>query len=342
MPAKPARPTVATIARDLGVSPATVSYALNDKPGVSAAVRERVLEHARAVGWTPHSGAQALRRGRSGNIGLVLVRDPQELSREPFYSAVTAGIESATSTHGYELMIRFVHGGDDEVIEVFRAWAHQRRVDGVVLLDMTGDDPRPAVLDSLAMDFAVLGQYEGPEDFVQVVTAEPEDAASVVEHVVAQGFDSCLQITGPLQYEHERRRRVLLETLCRRHGIPHTHVSGAYTIEAGRAAFESAERAVGERPAVVASSDLIALGALRAALARGIKVPAELGVVSWDDSLISEITTPGITALSRRPFELGRSAGDLLLRAITGEAPSGTVVEVPPAALVARRSTATA
>ena len=100
MPAKPARPTVATIARDLGVSPATVSYALNDKPGVSAAVRERVLEHARAVGWTPHSGAQALRRGRSGNIGLVLVRDPQEISREPFYSAVTAGIESATSTRG--------------------------------------------------------------------------------------------------------------------------------------------------------------------------------------------------------------------------------------------------
>src|SRR5699024_354440 len=83
MPRKSSRPTVATIARDLGISPATVSYALNDKPGVSAAMRERVLEHARAVGWTPQSGAQALRRGRSGNMGLVLVRDPEEVSREP-------------------------------------------------------------------------------------------------------------------------------------------------------------------------------------------------------------------------------------------------------------------
>ena len=82
MPPKPSpRPTVSTIARDLGISPATVSYALNDKPGVGAATRQRVLEHAREVGWTPHSGAQALRRGRSGNIGLVLVRDPEEVSR---------------------------------------------------------------------------------------------------------------------------------------------------------------------------------------------------------------------------------------------------------------------
>ena len=106
------RPTVSTIARDLGISPATVSYALNDKPGVGAATRQRVLEHAREVGWTPHSGAQALRRGRSGNIGLVLVRDPEEVSREPFYASVTAGIESATSAHGYELLIRFVGGGE--------------------------------------------------------------------------------------------------------------------------------------------------------------------------------------------------------------------------------------
>src|SRR5690625_3651307 len=87
MPRKTSRPTVATIARDLGISAATVSYALNGKPGVGASLRARVIEHAREVGWTPHSGAQALRRGHSGNIGLVMVRDPQERSREPFYAA---------------------------------------------------------------------------------------------------------------------------------------------------------------------------------------------------------------------------------------------------------------
>ncbi|MGP9538288.1 LacI family DNA-binding transcriptional regulator [Brachybacterium sp. AOP43-C2-M15] len=340
MSRRTARPTVATIAHDLGISPATVSYALNGKPGVGAAMRERVLEHARTVGWTPHSGAQALRRGRSGNIGLVLVRDPEEVSREPFYSAVTAGIESATSAHGYELLIRFVRGGADEEIEVFRTWSHQRRVDGVVLLDLAEGDHRPAVLESLAMDFAVLGHYVGPEDFVKVMTAEADDAATVVDHVVERGYDGCIQLSGPPQYAHERRRLELLEQLCAGHGIPHTHASGRYTIDGGSAAFESADRGISRRPAVVASSDLIALGALRAALSHRIDVPEGMGLVSWDDSLIAEVTSPGITALGRRPFAMGRFAGDLLVQKIEGRSPGGTVVQNEPATLIPRRSTA--
>lgn len=339
MPRKPARPTVTTIAHDLGISPATVSYALNDKPGVSAALRERVLEHARAVGWTPHSGARALRRGRSGNLGLVLVRDPEEVSREPFYSAVTAGIESATSARGYELMIRFVRGGPDEEVDVFRAWAHQRRVDGVVLLDLAEDDHRPAVLESLALDFAVLGHYVGPEEFVKVTTPETDDAATVIDHVIERGFDSCLQLTGPSEYAHERRRLELLERLCTEHGLPHSHASGAYTVAAGQRAFDRVDRSIGRRPAVIASSDLLALGALRAATARGIDVPGDLGLVSWDDSLIAEVATPGITALSRRPFDMGRAAGDLLVQKIEGRLTGDGVVRNAPATLVPRRST---
>lgn len=342
MPRKSSRPTVTTIAHDLGISPATVSYALNDKPGVSAAMRERVLEHARAVGWTPHSGAQALRRGRSGNIGLVLVRDPEELSREPFYSAVTAGIEAATSAHGFELMIRFVRGGEDDEVEVFRTWAHQRRVDGVVLLDLAKDDHRPAVLEALAMDFAVLGHYSGPEDFVKVMTAESDDAATVIDHLVDCGYDACLQLSGPLEYAHERRRRELLTQLCAERGIAHTHVPGTYTVDSGERSFRAAERPAGRRTAVVTSSDLIAVGVLRAATAQGLAVPRELGLVSWDDSLIAEATTPSITALSRRPFDMGRCAGDLLVEKIEGRIAGGAAVENARATLIPRGSTSRA
>ena len=339
MSRKSSRPTVATIARDLGISPATVSYALNDKPGVSAGMRERVLEHAREVGWTPHSGAQALRRGRSGNIGLVLVRDPEEVSREPFYSSVTAGIESSTSAHGYELMIRFVRGGADEESEVFRTWAHQRRVDGVVLLDLAEDDHRPAVLESLNLDFAVLGHYRGPETFAKVMTAEAADARTVIEHILERGYDGCIQLTGPGNFAHERSRLDLMRTLCREHGIPHSHASGPYTIDAGLAAFEASDLQLSSRPAVVASSDLLAIGALRGALLRGLAVPAELGLVSWDDSLIAELTVPSVTALARRPFEMGRHAGDLLVRLIEDPEPTSAELQVQPATLNGREST---
>ncbi|MGP9581118.1 LacI family DNA-binding transcriptional regulator [Brachybacterium sp. AOP42-C2-15] len=339
MPRKSTRPTVATIAGDLGISAATVSYALNDKPGVSAALRERVLEHARTVGWTPHSGAQALRRGRSGNIGLVLVRDPEEVSREPFYSSVTAGIESATSAHGYELMVRFVTGGGSQEAEVFRTWARQRRVDGVVLLDLAQDDPRPALLESLNLAFGLLGHYQGPENFVRVESAEWPDARTVIDHLLERGYDGCIQLTGPAGYAHEERRRTRIQELCAEHGLPHSWASGRYTIDGGRSAFAQADCAVSARPAIIASSDLLAIGALRSAQEAGIDVPRQLGLISWDDSLIAEVTSPAITALSRRPFEMGHSVGDLLVRQIEGQDDIEKVLEVAEATLIPRAST---
>src|SRR5699024_1501768 len=162
----------------------------------------------------------------------------------------------------------------------------------------------------------VLGHYTGPEEFVMVTTAEVEDSETVITHILEQGFDSCLQLTGPLAYAHEQRRLTLLRALCARHGIAHAHAPGAYTIPSGPAAF--------------ASSDLIALGALRAAASHEIEVPRDLGLLSWDDSLLAEVTSPGITALSRRPFDMGRSAGDLLVRLIEGGLAAGGDTVVAP------------
>jgi len=340
MPRKTSRPTVATIARDLGISAATVSYALNGKPGVGASLRARVIEHAREVGWTPHSGAQALRRGHSGNIGLVMVRDPQERSREPFYAAVTAGIESATSARGRELLIRFVHGGIPEELDVFRAWSRQRRVDGVVLLDMYQDDPRPSTLAGLGMPFSVLGAYTGPESFVNVLRSEADDACTVLDHIEGQGYDGVIQLAGPTTFNHEFRRIDLIGTLCGERGLPHTYLSGTYSIDFGSDGFARSSLDISQRPAIIASSDLIAVGALRAARHGLVPVPKQVGIVSWDDSLIAEVAYPALTALSRDAFGMGQHAGELLLGHIDGEIPAGSVLNIGPATLIQRESTA--
>jgi len=333
------RPTIATMAGDLGVSPATVSYALNEKPGVSPALRERILAHAREVGWVPNFGAKALRLGLTGNIGLVLVRDPEEISREPYYSSVTAGIESATSASGYELLLRFVKGGTAAELDVYRSWAENRRVDGVVLLDLSVGDPRPRALEDLGMPFAVLGDHSGDERFVKVVTPESSDAQILVDHVLACGYDACIQLTGPMRYGHEKRRADLLREMCADAGIPHFLSEATYTIAGGTEAFSKIRGAEGARAAVIASSDLIALGALREIRSRGIDVPQEMGVISWDDSLIAEVAAPAITALDRTPFAKGRCAGELLARLVRNEVEPGTASTSGPSTLVPREST---
>ena len=338
MPRPSARPTIATIARDLGISPATVSYALNAKPGVSAATRDRVLAHAATVGWTPHSGARALRQGRSGNVGLVLARDPREVSHEPFFAALTAGIQSAASAAGRELLLRFVAGGAEEEMAVFRSWAEQRRVDGVLLLDLHLEDPRPALLAELGLPFVVLGAWEGTGPGVRLAGAEAADAETLVEHLRATGKDACLQLTGPLVYEHEHRRAELVAGLCARAGIAHATAAAPYTRSGGEEGLRRLPLDLGERPAVIASSDLLALGAQRALLADGRAVPGDVAVLSWDDSAIAENVDPPITALARRPYEQGQEAGALLLGLLDGGAPAGTVHRSAPSRLVVRAS----
>ncbi|MGY5764757.1 LacI family DNA-binding transcriptional regulator [Brachybacterium sp. DNPG3] len=349
MPRSSSRPTVATIARDLGISPATVSYALNGKPGVSERLRAKIVAHAQEIGWTPHAGAQALRRGLSGNIGLVLTRDPRELAREPFYSSVTAGIESATSARGYELMVRFATGGPEQQLEVLHDWCDRRRVDGVVLMDITTTDRRPALLSERSMPFAVIGDHDALPDgpagevaHVQVMTDEPADAATLVQHVRDCGYDGVLQLTGSLAHRHEQRRLALVQRLCAEHGIPHGFAEADYTIDAGQRAFGQLEHDLSARPAVMAASDLIAIGALRGAERAGIAIPSEMGLLSWDDSLIAEISSPGLTALSRRPFEMGQRAGALLVGLLRGEPPVDEPAAIAPSPLVVRTSTARA
>lgn len=235
--------------------------------------------------------------------------------------------------------MRFAAGGEQH-LDVLRDWADRRRVDGVVLLDLVSSDPRPPLLSDLGLPFAVLGGYDGPQDCVQVSTDETADAAAVLDHLEACGYDGVLQLTGPIAHRHEQRRLAIVQRMCAERGLPHAYAETDGTIDGGQKGFGQLEHDLSARPAVVAASDLIGAGALRGAGHAGIATPRDLGVVSWDDSLIAEVTTPALTSLARRPFEMGQLAGSLLVWLLRGDVEAGAVERTEPAPLVVRGSTA--
>jgi DNA-binding LacI/PurR family transcriptional regulator len=99
------RPTIADVARLAGVSPSAVSFAFNDRPGLSRETRERILAAAERVGWQPSRTARALSRGRAGALGLVLTREPELIGADPFFSTFIAGVESVLAERGHGLML---------------------------------------------------------------------------------------------------------------------------------------------------------------------------------------------------------------------------------------------
>src|SRR6478752_3856710 len=105
------RPTIADVARRAGVSAAAVSFAINDRPGVSSGTRERILAAARELGWRPSASARALTEARTRAIGLVLARDAAQLELDAFFVRFLSGIETALTVVDYALMLQLVPAG---------------------------------------------------------------------------------------------------------------------------------------------------------------------------------------------------------------------------------------
>ncbi|MEJ8651997.1 LacI family DNA-binding transcriptional regulator [Streptomyces sp. MS1.AVA.3] len=154
---KPARrPTIKDIARRAGVSESAVSFALNDRPGVSQDTRARVRRVAEELGWQANSAARALSGERAGAMGLVLARPAQTLGVESFFLQLVSGIQEVLSARKIALLFQVVEDLDAECA-LYRRWWAERRVDGVLVVDPRTEDPRPELLASLGLPAVVVG-----------------------------------------------------------------------------------------------------------------------------------------------------------------------------------------
>lgn len=303
--------TIQGIAKQLGISKASVSYALNGQPGVSDATRERVLALAAELGWRPSSTARALSLSRADAIGMVLKRDPQLLGTESYYMSMLEGVEDVLSRADRSLLLRMVGTAPGRDIEVYRQWSAERRVDGVIVFDLAVDDARPALLRGLGLPFVLHGLRKGTAPGTTVIEDQGRDAKLIVDHLAELGHREIVHVTGPWFLAHEVDRRDAVMREATRSGISVRFAECDYTMD-------TAERMVAEMvadgldaTAIVASNDLMALGTLAAL--RDHALERRIALVSWDDSLLCRVSRPSVTALARHPDEQGRRSARLLL-----------------------------
>ncbi|QAY59123.1 LacI family transcriptional regulator [Microbacterium protaetiae] len=310
------RVTIHEMARRLGISVASVSYALNGRPGVGEATRERVLALARELDWHPSSSARALSRSRTDTIGMVLRRDPELLGQEPYYMSLLSGVESVLSAAHQSLLLRMVGTAPGRDFDVYRQWSAERRVDGVIVLDRLVDDRRPALLRSLKMPYVMHGLRLDPDTGRQVVEDLVTDARVIIDHLASLGHTDIIDVTGPLNLAHEVERRDAIAaeaTVC---GIRVTVVEGDYTRAGAQQLVAERLARWSDATAVVSSNDVMALGILRS-LTRGGR--SDMALVSWDDSMLCDISAPAITALDRQPTAQGQRSARNLLHAINAD-----------------------
>jgi DNA-binding LacI/PurR family transcriptional regulator len=331
------RVTIRDIAQRAGVSKGAVSYALNGRPGLSEDTRARILRIADELGWYPHRAARSLSAARANACGLVLARPATTLAVEPFFMELIAGVESVLALRSVALTIQVVADPQQEVA-VHRRWWGERRVDGVLVVDLRIDDPRIGELARLGLPAVVLG---GPPEG-NILPAVWNDEVVVVEEVVhylaALGHARIGWVAGVDTFAHTRVRTEAFRRITRQLSIWSKVVANDYTAESGARATRRLLSDPEPPTAVVYDSSILAVTGLGVAHQMGFTVPDDVSIVAWDDSLICQVVHPPLTAVMRDITAYGVAASERLLGAIDGSVTGD--VEVPPGVLTPRGSTA--
>lgn len=344
------RITLKRLAEELGVSPMTVSNAFNRPDQLSSALRERIVGHARERGYPgPDPLARGLRRGRAGAIGLISDTRLSYAFDDPAASAVMAAVCAAAEEEELGLLL-VPHGGPAALSSAL--------VDGVVVYSVAEDDPLLAIAVARRLPTVIIDQPTGTS--LPTVGIDDERAGGdAARHltglghtrfaVVAFGLDHDDR-TGPADlarrrdspYAVSRRRLAGYAGALEDAGIvwgdvPVLECEGSVR-DAGRAAAEQLLARAEPPTAILATSDVLALGVLDAAAGAGISIPGELSVVGFDD--VPGAAAAGLTTIRQDHQAKGRAAAELLLAELRGEHRA----HPPPLphALIARASSARA
>jgi DNA-binding LacI/PurR family transcriptional regulator len=333
------RVTIEDIARQAGVSRGAVSFALNDRPGLSVATRERILAIAKDVGWYPSSAARALQGSRVNACGLVLARPAETLAFEPFFMGLVAGIETELAFRSVALTIQVVDGLEAE-LEVHRRWSGERRVDGVFVVDLRVNDPRPEALVGLGLPAVVLSGSRGPYPLPTVWQNEAEIVVGAVRYLAALGHRRIARVGGVADFLQTANRDAAYLAATEELGLVPIIATTDFRAETG--AHVTRRLLAGpERPtAFIYESDILAVAGLGVAHEMGFHVPRDVSIIAWDDSPFCQVVHPPLSAVTRDVPRLGVRACRLLLELI--DHGQSADLELPYGQLTPRGSTATA
>ncbi|MFI5909909.1 LacI family DNA-binding transcriptional regulator [Dactylosporangium sp. NPDC051541] len=327
------RPTMSDIARRVGVSRVAVSYALNDRPGVSADLRERVREVAAELGFTANRAAVALHGAAADVIGLALRRTSAELRGEVFRRQFIAGLQMELYARGFGLALQFAEHPDDE-IALYRRWHAERRVDGVILCDLRVEDPRRPFLRELGLPAVVAGGAGELPGLANLSTDERAGATKITGLLSALGHRRIARVSGPAGLAHTAARTEALRALP---AVPFVTVEADYT---GEAAAQATRRLLSgrDRPtAIIYDNDLMALAGLGVAAEMHVAIPGDVSIVAWEDSPLCQLVHPALTVLQRNITDYGMRTARLLFELLDGRPPRS--VRYGNATLVVRDST---
>ena len=317
-----ARVTLKTVATAVGVSPATVSNAYNRPDQLSAELRERILAVAAELGFTgPDAAGRALRTGRSGAVGVLLTGHLSYAFSDPYAVAMLAGLASTVERTTSIVLLPLPH---DEHGEPDLSVIRSASIDALALLSLSDGHPAADLARARGIGLVTTHRVDDP-DASWVAIDDRRTGVLVAEHLAGLGHTHVLVVAPTIDDPDDAEVRVVdpprigyADYAARLAGISDTLGGRISMVTAGVNDFDSGLRAAAwllaqDRlpTAVVALSDVLALGVLEGLTAAGVDVPGTVSVCGFDD--IAAAAPRGLTTVRQPITERGREIGRMLL-----------------------------
>ena len=327
-------PTISDVARRAGVSIATVSRVLNRSVPVDAGMVERVHAAVKELNYVPHAAARTLASRRTDTLGLVL----PEIGGE-FFQPLLRGIEAGSNEMGYGLLIHSTRLPRPE--NAPRRPLGEHNTDGLLVFTEGLDEKELTRLNRIGFPVVLLHQSPPESLQIPVVTIENQTGVQrIVEHLIdVHGCRRIVFLRGPEGHEDSRWREKGYRQALKNRKIPFDPalvLMGGFDPAAAHAAVEQLIRKGTDFDAIFTGDDDSAVGVILALQEAGLKIPEDIAVVGFDDSIIARTVTPLLTTVRSPLEEVGRAAVRQLIRLIRGEEVEPRLTL--PTELVVRRS----
>lgn len=297
------------VAKRAGVSTATVSRVLNGSPKVREETSERVRQVIDELNYVPNTSARNLRIGRSQLYGLV-VSD----IKNPFFPDLIDHFESLAASRGIDVVFTHTNYDSQRLATCIRRLV-ERNVDGIAIMTSEVDEQAIKIATQRRIPVVLLNQPSLSETYSTVLVDYTRGYREAVEHLKKLGHRNLVFLTGSPDLSSVRRRQKAFEAAAKKCGIPLREkqiLIGDMRVEGGRTAMDSLFDRKPRPTAVVAANDLMAIGAMQAALAAGLRIPEDISIIGFDDLPIATIMHPQLTTIHLSRHEIAGEAFEQL------------------------------
>lgn len=316
---KSAQVTIKDLARELNISPSTVSRALKDHPDISFDTKKAVNELAKKLNYFPNAVALSLRKSKTNTIGVII---PEIVHF--FFSTVISGIEEVAYAYGYNVMVcQSNEVYEREVTDTQALLAS--RVDGMIvsISKETKNFDHLKEIQERGIPLVFFDRISKEINASQVVVDDEKGAFDAVTHLVEMGYKNIIHLAGPRNLLLSEERINGYKKALSESGVD---LREEYIIEAPRGSKEEAYDIVlkllqenNSIDAVFAHSDLVAYGAMLAAQSLGKNIPEDFGIVGFSDWQFSSFVNPSLSTVTQSGYEMGKAAAEIFVKENTAE-----------------------